>query len=781
MFSIYDGREYFYQWDLDRKLIVYDETIKEVHFCNKTDDCSLVCEVYTEGNLRLVNVPNILLQDNWRINVYGYDDKYTKHEKKYDVKSRTRPADYIYTETEIKTFGTLEKRMEELENAVSVEGIEEAVKDYLEENPETFVVTVGEHDGTYPLTYSTDKTSLEIMQAWRDGKTIFCKYNKSGISLVLTLSLVTRDYAYFFQNGGLMDINGFKIRSGFGVCIQGSTVTTCDFQPAYLQDIQSSSGGVIYVNLQEQENGTATADMTSEEIYSAYMENKYIVCKYDTLLLPLVLCNQETAIFILNWGEETLAVNISGNIVEYSSTEIYATKDDLARVIEEANQYFATKEEIPSIEGLASIDYVDEAISNIDVSGGSGGNVDQSFSVFKNKTAFFYGDSLTEANYHYTKGYHSWVKDLLGLASYNNYGVSGYKVSDVYNKVKSVTGTADIVFVMCGVNDQTFSVPLGTMGDNTTGTTYGSLDLLCALLKQKYPTSIVVFITPHYQTNYPHSDGITSYEVSKAIKEVCEKYAIPVYDNFVLSGIYPSNLSYFTTDRCHWNDITHEMVGKNLSKWVTDTFGYLYGESNDDASDGEETKTLTSITAVFEQGDTTIYTTDILDSLKSYLTVRANYDDGSSEAVTAYTLSGSLNVGVNTITVSYAGKTTTFTVTVLKGTETVIYASDRTLQSGYYYNGKHNNSSNHCYTDNIPVPALTEIQARSNLQVGVALFDTDGNYIENISAYTGSGKGQEDLSDFTFTTPANCGSLILNVWGKTNSEYPSKCFIKYYG
>ena len=513
----------------------------------------------------------------------------------------------------------------------------------------------------------------------------------------------------------------------------------------------------------------------------------------------------------------------------------------------------------PSKDDMPSVNPVQVTLP---VSESSGGNVDQSFSVFKNKTAFFYGDSLTEANHHYTKGYHSWVKDLLGLASYNNYGVSGYKVSDVYNKVKSVTGTADIVFVMCGVNDQTFSVPLGTMGDNTTGTTYGALDLLCALLKQKYPTSIVVFITPHYQTNYRHSDGITSYEVSKAVKEVCEKYAIPVYDNFVLSGIYPSNLSYFTTDGCHWNDITHEMVGKNLSKWVTDTFGYLYGESNDDAGDGEETKTLTNITAVFEQGDTTIYTTDTLGSLKSYLTVRANYDDGSSEAVTAYTLSGSLNVGVNTITVSYGGKITTFVVTAIEQeeqkllnnitavfeqgnnaiyvtdtldvlkqyltvtgyfsdgtssnvtdytlsgtlvegtsvitvtylgktttidvtvtarTETIIYASDRALQNGYYYNGKHNNSSTHCYTDNIPVPASTEIQARSNLQVGVALFDTDGNYIENIFAYTGGGKGQEDLSDFTFTTPANCGSIILNVWGNTDSEYPSKCFIKYYG
>lgn len=213
-------------------------------------------------------------------------------------------------------------------------------------------------------------------------------------------------------------------------------------------------------------------------------------------------------------------------------------------------------------------------------------NVDQSNSVFKGKTASFYGDSLTEANYHYTKGYHKWVNDILGLASYNNYGKSGYKVSDVYNKVNSVTDTADIIFVMCGVNDQNFSVPLGAMGDDTTGTIYGALNLLCALLKQKYPTKLVVFITPHYQTKYPHSSGVTSYEVSKAIREVCEKYVIPVYDNFVLSGIYNTNLSTFTTDNCHWNDTAHEMVGKNLARFMANTFQYIHGNTS-----GEDTHT----------------------------------------------------------------------------------------------------------------------------------------------------------------------------------------------
>ena len=117
MFSIYDGRTEFYQWDIDRKLIVEDSTIKEVHFCNKTDECSLVCETFKEGEMILVNVPNILLQTDWKIRVYAFTGDYTKHEACFKVNSRTKPADYVYTETDIKKYEDHEERITTLENA----------------------------------------------------------------------------------------------------------------------------------------------------------------------------------------------------------------------------------------------------------------------------------------------------------------------------------------------------------------------------------------------------------------------------------------------------------------------------------------------------------------------------------------------------------------------------------------------------------------------------------------------------------------------------------------
>lgn len=214
------------------------------------------------------------------------------------------------------------------------------------------------------------------------------------------------------------------------------------------------------------------------------------------------------------------------------------------------------------------------------------GSGNSTASIFSGLKATFYGDSLTEKNGHYTKGYHSWISDILGFVSYENYGVSGYTIKNVADKIASTNATGDIIFVMAGVNDQTFHKPLGTFTDDpSTDTTYGALKLLCSTLKEKYPTKLIVYITPHYQIKYPSNLGITSYEVSKAIKEVCYQYSIPVYDNFQLSGIYPQNTTnknLYTTDGCHWNNLGHEKVGKNIAKYMLNTFGYVYttGASN---------------------------------------------------------------------------------------------------------------------------------------------------------------------------------------------------------
>ena len=120
MFKIKDGRDKFYQWDIDRKLIVEDASITEVHFSNRTDDYALVVKTYIENGITLANVPNILLQTDWRIHVYAVDDNYTKHEKSYEVIARTKPSDYVYTETEIINWQYIKTQLDSKADAADV-------------------------------------------------------------------------------------------------------------------------------------------------------------------------------------------------------------------------------------------------------------------------------------------------------------------------------------------------------------------------------------------------------------------------------------------------------------------------------------------------------------------------------------------------------------------------------------------------------------------------------------------------------------------------------------
>lgn len=70
--------------------------------------------------------------------------------------------------------------------------------------------------------------------------------------------------------------------------------------------------------------------------------------------------------------------------------------------------------------------------------------------------------------------------------------------------------------------------------------------------------------------------------------------------------------------------------------------------------------TLSSISVVYSGGDVPVGTSVYA---LTGIVVTAHYSDGSTATVTGYTLSGTIAEGSNTVTVSYGGKTTTFTVT----------------------------------------------------------------------------------------------------------------------
>ena len=118
--SISDGRSYFWQWDTGCKINLTGLTsVDELHFFREGMNEPLTLEVYEQGNQRLCNIPDELLQTAEDFEVYAYiieeDGNKTIHSKSFDIKPRPKPVDYVYTETEVASYIDLEKRVEKLE------------------------------------------------------------------------------------------------------------------------------------------------------------------------------------------------------------------------------------------------------------------------------------------------------------------------------------------------------------------------------------------------------------------------------------------------------------------------------------------------------------------------------------------------------------------------------------------------------------------------------------------------------------------------------------------
>lgn len=181
---------------------------------------------------------------------------------------------------------------------------------------------------------------------------------------------------------------------------------------------------------------------------------------------------------------------------------------------------------------------------------------------------------------------------------------------------------------------------------------------------------------------------------------------------------------------------------------------------------------LQSITAVYTQSGT-VYDTDSLDDLKADLVVTANYKGGTTETVTAYTLSGALEEGTSTITVSYGGKTTAFNVVVSDSNMMVLsILDDFTDGVGYldtspYYQTRSNRTS---YTEFDltldPDYTYTFEYDGSGVSLGVPYYAVGVNDAvannENISNYK-TDTGWKS-SGYSFTPPINaeCMRLTFN-------------------
>ena len=265
---------------------------------------------------------------------------------------------------------------------------------------------------------------------------------------------------------------------------------------------------------------------------------------------------------------------------------------------------------------------MNEAIANVS----SGGSVDLSGNIFKNKIANFLGDSQTEVNNHKTKIYCDWVKEILGLSKANNYGISGTTIAKknasdntaMCVRYANMDGNADLICVMGGVNDRWFNCQMGSFGDTDPITFYGAMETLANGLLTKYPGKTIIFITPteqnHNGCNSANKTGYTATDFANAMKRVCAKYSIPVFDANTCSGIYPlnqANASIYTTDKLHLNNKGHEVLGNKLSKFILNGANVVM--INNDSGGGSTSDIYGNIvvsksTATISEGGTDTFT-----------------------------------------------------------------------------------------------------------------------------------------------------------------------------
>lgn len=116
MFEIMDGRGSFWQWDLNQKLVVQDlPNGAEVHFSNCNSDYALVTPVKTVGGKNVCDVPNVVLQKAGYVNVFAYviegEEKHTEYKASILILARSKPEDYIYTETETLCYKNLSEKI----------------------------------------------------------------------------------------------------------------------------------------------------------------------------------------------------------------------------------------------------------------------------------------------------------------------------------------------------------------------------------------------------------------------------------------------------------------------------------------------------------------------------------------------------------------------------------------------------------------------------------------------------------------------------------------------
>lgn len=214
----------------------------------------------------------------------------------------------------------------------------------------------------------------------------------------------------------------------------------------------------------------------------------------------------------------------------------------------------------------------------------------------KYKTMNILGDSITwgynpNTGEQIEKNYSILLKERLNLKELRNYGINSSTLADnkisyepMCNRYKNMDDNADIVAIFGGTNDygrEDFEVQLGKINDLGTATIYGVLNNMCIGLKQKYPNSVIFFITPiqrayidrgcnfKYATNIKNRLKYSLEDVANAIKEVCKKNNILVFDLYNNCDINTiEDCIKYIPDGLHPTEEYHKILANKIYDYI---------------------------------------------------------------------------------------------------------------------------------------------------------------------------------------------------------------------
>lgn len=195
---------------------------------------------------------------------------------------------------------------------------------------------------------------------------------------------------------------------------------------------------------------------------------------------------------------------------------------------------------------------------------------------WSNKKMNVLGDSIVYGSY---GNFINVIRDILDLSVARNYGLGGSCLasSDIDDtlppaclRYSEMDNDADIIIVHAGTNDYSAQIPLGESESTDIKTFNGALNVLMNGLRDKYPTSLIIFDSILHRFN-DNVLVIKASEYRKCIEDRCLANHMVFYDAYKYCGFDFSKGYYdhiLTQDGLHPNQKGADILGRKLAGFI---------------------------------------------------------------------------------------------------------------------------------------------------------------------------------------------------------------------